>query len=442
MRYAASTLAVCLTVFTGLSLAQPTWLTHLGITVGPLEVGVFDILLALSSGSFLYVVSLRTPTDASTANRAVLRLAGFYVLYQLLIVIPVAVLWYDVHMTEAYRLVLPRLALILIPFSYYVVLRHMRADRLVLIVNVAALTLLAYGLYRYAAVGPQGGLDNGEYRLRVLWGGSALLFGWLTITGLILQTRSFYAFVMSLSGLLGIVIVNHRSGYVAILFATVSYLLLTLRPSKRLITITVVAAIGGLLLCGASATIRENVTYSLTTMFNAHADVTAQDRVERSALAWDHVKANPLGDYVWNRTYYTVNLGTDAFGPHNWVVFALDTQGWLSACLLFAMVGSVLALGWITRRDSRLAISMTVYLVYYLSFCLFNGNFESLENISLFAFAVALLLHASRLHVATTPSPSGSPPTVQTASAPPTEVDFATASVCGRTSSRAGDARS
>ena len=39
---------------------------------------------------------------------------------------------------------------------------------------------------------------------------------------------------------------------------------------------------------------------------------------------------------------------------------------------------------------------MTVYLVFYLSFCLFNANFETLENISLFAIAVALVLHANR----------------------------------------------
>jgi len=396
LKYAARILVLCLVLFTFLSMTEASWLKSAFIPLGPFAVSVFDVLLILSTAAFFYTVSLRTRTDASSVNRAVLRLTGAYLLYQLVVVIPVAMFQYGVGPSEAYKLVTARLALVLIPFFYYVGLRYLTPERLVLLVNAAALALLLYGLYRFVFIGSQGSWENGEFRLRVLWGGSTLLFGWLAITGLILQVRPLYAYCMGLAGLLGIVIENHRSGYLALVFAAVFYVILSRRISKRLVAISAAALICGVLLAAASPVIRESAAYSLTTMFNAHADVNAQDRVERSALAWDYVQVHPLGDYVWNRTYYLVDMGAAAFGPHNWVIYALDTQGWVSAGLLFALVAVIMAAGWTVRRHSRLGLAMTVYLVFYLAFCLFNGNFESLENISLFAIAVALVLDANR----------------------------------------------
>ena len=395
MKYVTTTLVLGMALFTALSMAEASWLTNLVIPLGPVAVNAFDILLALSAAAFVYAVALNTPTDASAVNRAVLRLTGVYLLYQLVIVIPVAVIWHGVGPTEAYRLIGARLALVLIPFFYYVGMRYVRPERLIFFVNAAALALLLYALYRFVFIGPQGAWENGEFRLRVLWGGSTLLFGWLAITGLVLQSRPLYTYSMGLAGLLGIVIVNHRSGYLALLFAMVSYVILSRRISRRLVAVAAAALMGGILLAAASPVIRESATYSLTTMLNARADATAEDRVERSALAWDYVRVHPLGDYVWNREYYLVTLAFP-FPPHNWVIYALNTQGWVSAGLLLALVASIMAAGWTVRGRSRLGLAMTVYLVFYLTFCLFNTNFESVENIGLFTMAAALVLHANR----------------------------------------------
>jgi hypothetical protein len=39
---------------------------------------------------------------------------------------------------------------------------------------------------------------------------------------------------------------------------------------------------------------------------------------------------------------------------------------------------------------------MTAYLVFYLGFCLFNTNFDDIQNVTLFALTVALILLANR----------------------------------------------
>lgn len=396
MKYVVGALVVCLVGFTALAMAMNPSFKHIVLaSVGPFPVYIFDALLAASTAVFLFLVSLRTRTNANAANRAVLRITGAYVLYQLVVVMPVAVLFYGVHLGGAYTYLDVRLALVLIPFFYYVGLRYVSPERMVALVNAAAVALLLYAIYRYVSFGPQGAMEEGVYRLRLLWGGSTLLFGWLTVTGLWLQKRSVRAYAAGLAGILGIALVNHRSGYVALIFALVAHALMVRRISSRVVTVLVLVTAGGILLGAASPVFRESASYSLRTMFNPRADATAADRVNRSVLAWDYIQQYPLGDYVWTRRYYLVDLGSKGFEPHNFVVAALDTQGWVSAGLLFALVSCVFWVGWSMRRRSKLGSTMTTYLVFYMTFCLFNTTFDTVENIALFALAVALVLHAN-----------------------------------------------
>ena len=397
MKHVAWTLVVCLIAFTALAMALHPSFSHITVVwLGPIPIYIFDVLLLLSSVAFFYAVSLRAPTDASPANRTVLRVTGAYVLYQIIVVMTVAVIWYDDNIWGAYAGVTARIALVLIPFFYYVGLRHMSPEKVVSLVNVAAVCLFVYAVYRYLFVGATGSWEEGVYRLRVLWGGSTLMFGWLALTGPFLERRPFRAYTLGIAGILGIVLVNQRSGYVALLLAFAAYVLLSRRITRRVVTIAVLVLAGGAILTAASPTIRESVAYSLTTMFNPSSDAHARDRVQRTALAWDYVKAHPLGDSVWVEQYYLVNLGTNGFEPHNFVIQALDKQGWISAGLLFILIAAVLWVGWTTRTRSRLATVMTAYLVFYLGFCLFNTNFDDIQNVTLFALTVALILSANR----------------------------------------------
>jgi hypothetical protein len=398
MKYIARTLVVCLIAFTALAMAiQPSFKSTVVLWVGSFPVSLFDVLLVASTGTFLYAVSLHPATDPCAGNRVVLRLTGAYLLYQLAVVTPIAVLAHGVSLGEVLSGLDGRFALVLIPFFYYVGLHYLSPTRLIALVNAAALMLLLYALYRYVFIGPQGLWDGNEYRLRVLWGGSTLLFGWLAITGLFLQRPGFRAYAMGLAGILGIVVVNHRSGYVALIFALALYLVSSRRVAKRFVVIACAVLVGATLINAYAPTLRASAAYSLTTMFNPHADTNATDRIERSALAWDYVKANPLGDYIWNGTFYLVDLGEAGFEPHNLVMQKLDKEGVIGAGLVFALIISALSIGWRNRARSRVSSVMMAYLVFYAVFCLFNTNFDSIENVTLFAATVALLLHANRM---------------------------------------------
>ena len=397
MKHVTQVLVVGLIAFTALAMAiNPEFKNTVVVSLGPLPIYIFDALLLMSTGAFFWVISLRVPTDPAPGNRMVLRLTGAYVLYQAVVVIPVAVLLHDVSPGTAYGGVTARLGLILIPFFYYAGLHFARPERVVALVNAAALGLLVYAVYRYAFVGAEGVWEGGVLRLRVLWGGSTLLFGWLALTGMFLERSALRAYVLGIAGLAGVAFVNHRSGYIAIMVGLVAQVLLSRRITRRLIAVAVVVVVGGAVVASLSPTIRDSAAYSLTTMFNARSDSNAWDRVERSALAWDYVKVHPLGDYVWTRQFYLVDLGDQGFEPHNFVVGALNKQGWIAAVLLFMLIGTVLWVGWTARARSRLGRVMTAYVLFYLVYCLFNTNFDATENVTLFALAVAMILYANR----------------------------------------------
>jgi hypothetical protein len=291
---------------------------------------------------------------------------------------------------------------------------------MIALVNTAAVGLLIYALYRYVFVGPQGFYEGNEFRLRILWGGSTLLFGWLAVVGLLLERNGLRSYAMGLAGIFGIVIVNHRSGYVALIFAFAWHLMSSYRTAtKRLVMIAVALVLAAAIVSAFSPTIRQSATYSLRTMFNPHADATANDRLQRTALAWDYVRAHPLGDYVWSGTFYLINLGAAGFEPHNFVIQTMDKQGLVAAALLFALILAAFRLGWRNRSRSRLSTVLMTYLVFYLSFCLFNTNFDALDNVTLLAITIALLLHVNQQMGRPSPTPivaegrKGSPPALE-----------------------------
>lgn len=235
--------------------------------------------------------------------------------------------------------------------------------------------------------------SRAAFRLRELWGGAVLLFGFLILTSLFLRRPGAFAYVLALVGLLGMALTNHRSAYVA-LFLTVPPLLLNSRRlGRRAVIIVLVGASAALLLLlAASPRARDSVVYSLSTMVNPTADKTAQDRVDRSRLGWDYFVANPLGDYVWSGRYYLVDPVGQNFEPHNFVIQLLGQQGILGSILFIGMIAATARIGWRNRRDDPMSAVMLAYLAFYLLFCLFNTILLYANNVVLLCIPIAVIL--------------------------------------------------
>jgi hypothetical protein len=397
MKWLAIAIGVGMAVFTAVSIAfADTWSFKVIAYVGPVDVSTFDLLFFGAIAIFVVANAIRIEPERIPANRLVLGLCWAYLGYQLLVVFPAAVLLHDLRPIDVVRLQEVRLSLVLIPITYSVVLRYVRASTLVAIVDAAAIGLAIWVLFMYFTQGPHGYMESGVFRLRAVWGGGILLFGWLLLTSLFYWPTRAWRLLLAGLALAGIALANQRSGLLACVtsFATASLIMRGV-AKRALIALVLVMVVSVAFYFGSSPQVRQSVAYSVETAVRPSSDQTAQDRLIRSALGLAYLEQHPLGDYVWTREFYAVNLGASDFVPHNFVVQLLVTQGVVASALYFALIGAAVFMAWRNRND-HLSGLMLAYLVFYLTFCLLNANIDLRENVSLFYIAVALILQANR----------------------------------------------
>jgi O-antigen ligase len=405
MKYLAIAIAVALAVFTAWSIAlAPDFVTRSLLSIGFVSVTPFDVVLGLALLGLAAANAFSVRSDAVPVNRFVVWLCIAFTGYQLLVVLPAAVLLHGLRPIDVFRLLEARFDLLLVIVVYVAVLRYCRPEVLVAIFDAAAAALALWVLYHYVTHGPTGYYDDGVWRLRAAWGGAALPFGWLLLSSLFYQRFSLWRLALAALGLTALVVTNHRSGFVALLAALAAQLLATGRLTRRVITALALIAVMGVGVYFSSSMVRTSLEYSFRTMFNANADATSQDRVVRSYAALAYFMQHPLGDYIWNQRYYLVNFYFN-FVPHNFAVQRLVTQGIVASALFFAVIVLAFAIAWRNRSD-RTSTFMLSYLTFYLTFCALNANIDLRENQALFAVAVALILHQNRvLQEAATESP-------------------------------------
>ncbi len=289
-----------LVAYTAVSTAVNAEGAIMGFSIGPINVYLSDLLLLVAVVLLLREATLRQGQPIPSANRTVIALVLGYFAYQIAVVLPIAVIFHGLDPIAVARQLSNRVVLVLIPFVYLVGLKYVSPQRIVTWVNVAAVCLALFAFYKYATVGITGWNEGETFRLRELWGGATLLFGFLILTSLFLRRPTIVSYVMALVGLLGMALTNHRSAYVALLFTVPALLVNSGRLGRRTAIIVLVAASATLLLFTLSPMARDSVIYSLRTMLNPTADGSAYDRVDRPRLAWDYFVANPLGDYQWS----------------------------------------------------------------------------------------------------------------------------------------------
>ena len=393
MRALTGTTLILLVVFTALSIVftAASGGSLLAVNAGPISVNLFDLLFFMSVVLLVREASLLHGQHIPPANRVVLALVLGYCAYQIAVVLPVAVIFHGLEPIAVTRQLESRLAMVLIPFVYLVGMKYVSPQRMVALVNVAAVCLAFYAMYKYATGDISRDQASGLHGTRELWGGAALAFGFLVLTSLFLRRPNALAYLMALIGLIGLVLTDHRSAYVA-LIATVPPLLINSRRAVvRLLALLLVVSSMALLVFAASPGAQDSVAYSLRTMFNPKADENAVNRVSRTKLGWDYFVENPLGDFQWSQRYYLVYVGAGNFEPHNFVIQLLGQEGIVSFAFVAGVIVATARIGWRNRRD-RMSAVMLGYFAFYLIFCLFNTNLMNPANVLLLVLPIGVIL--------------------------------------------------
>jgi O-Antigen ligase len=379
---------VALVVYTGLQVSMGGTLDEsVRAHAGPIDVYLFDVLLFAAVMLQLHEVVTKRSHGIPASNRVVVLLVFGYCAYQLAIVLPVSVVFHDLAPIGVLRELEVRLALALLPFVYLVVLKYISPQRVILLVNLAAVAVALYAAYTYASTGP----DVLVGKFRQVDGHASFLFAFLILTSLFLQRPSIITYAAAMIGMVGLAFANHRSAYLALLAVGIPLFFYFRHASTRTVVVLMVVISSAVFVVSANPTVRESVYYSLRTMVNPNADLNTRNRGDRSKLGWEYFVANPLGDHAWNQRYYLVDL-PEPFEPHNFVIQILGQQGIIGFAFFAGIIVTVVRIAWRNRSADRLSTVMLAFFVFYLLFSLFNTTIISLENILLLAVPVGIIL--------------------------------------------------
>jgi O-antigen ligase len=315
------------------------------------------------------------------------RILMAYLVFELLIVIPVAVWLGTTTVTAILGEVAVRFTWMLFP----VVLTLCADDRARraagAVAAVAAACLAVWGVYSAATGGGGYLLDPGDLRYRVLSGGAMLLFAWpFVLAASRAASRRYSAALLGVS-LVGLALTNHRSGLIAFAIAGLACVAMSGQIRRLVPWIVPVASISTVawLLWGRQAS--SDFGYTLSHLFDVSSG-TGADRVTRWGLAWNFFASRPLNDYVWSWRYYLVYV-QEAYQPHNFALEIAVTEGLAGLIFYGSMLTTALRGAWSWGRKDPEARALIGYLIAYLVFVFANANWYLPVNIALLIAAVA-----------------------------------------------------
>lgn len=387
--------AVALLAYTALAIALYQTVPFLVIVhVGDNGLLPFDFVFWLCAFLLIRAFLRRQAILATPLLRYVTYIVLFYLAYQVLVVAPVAVIKGTYPPIGALYAVTQRFTAVLVLFFALLLPRYWNPRIVFRLIEIAAVILLIVALWRLST-GTRVDYDVATGRFRALWGGGTLLFGWVLVVRLLRPRLRPQDLLFSLLALAGIVLINHRSAYIAIAMSFICYLLTRRRHTIRTVgTVLLVCIIAGLLIVSLVPSLYSGLRYSFGTVLNPYADTNASDRITRVGLGLQTFTAYPLGDVFWRapNMYYIVDLGDSYFEPHNFAAQLLVKEGVVGTLVWFALLALCLSASFRNARRDQMSAVLGAYLVFYLTFCFFNANFYMTNNVMFLTAPMGLIL--------------------------------------------------
>lgn len=372
-------------------------LAYLPFAYQPLPVighfNYYEVLLVgaalLGSGTLLRVAGQR---DRSL-SRTICRILIAYMAFELLVVVPVAVWLGTAKLTTILDTMSVRFTWLLFPVMLMLCADD-RARRIAGgVVVVAAACLVIWGLYSAATGGAGYYLEAGDLRYRVLYGGTTLLFAWPFVLAASQPAADRYTAAFLAISLVGLLLANHRSGFIA--FAIAGLVCVLMSGQFRRVVQWVVPI--GALAAAVALVWRQQASaafgYTLSHLMDLSAG-TGADRLVRYRLAWDFFASRPINDYVWSWRYYLVYV-RDLYQPHSFVFEIAVYEGVAGLLFYGSLLTTTLKHAWKWGTKDAEARALLGYVIVYLAFLAANANWYLPVNFALLVGAVAGL--ASRV---------------------------------------------
>lgn len=329
-------------------------------------------------------------TRERSLARTMCRLVFAYLIYQVLVVVPVALWLGSAKLTAILSELAVRFTWLLFPVVLALCADDRIRRRAGIVAIVGAACLVAWGIFSAATGGAGYYMEFGDVRYRVLYGGALMLFAWPFVLALSRDVTRRSTIPLLGIPLIGLVLTNMRSGYIAFAVAGIACLVTSKQVKRAVLWIVPAALIGIVVALAWGRQVTEALGYTMTHLLDFSSGNGA-DRVTRDVLAWNFFVRYPFNDYVWSWRYYLVYV-QDAYGAHNFALNVAVTEGVAGLIFYAAVLWTAFRDTWKWVWEDVEARALTFYLVAYVIFQFANGGWYAPVNIALLVAAVAALV--------------------------------------------------
>jgi len=320
-----------------------------------------------------------------------LQLILLYLAFNLFVLVPWSIID-GIRLPTVFRILSPRLALVQIPFFFLLLQEEAWREKLFGHINFLILARFLLALFRLAT-GQIGHTSTGE--LRLFWGGVALVFGFGASLNFFRKLNYPSRLFAAVASVFGIITINHRSGYLA-LFVAVIFGLLFIRKRLNYLFIFLYSSVALLIILYFTAPV---VFFDMLTRLSLISDLTegnAVDRLQRWQLAWMYFKTNWLLGSKLSGQMYLMALERSS-PPHNFLLEVLTLEGIVGLFFYLFILFKGITLGFRNSLYNNTSLSLSISLIFYLTFCLFNTNFLHPNNVLFMTLPLAAIMTISNV---------------------------------------------
>jgi len=363
---------------------------------GFVKLELFDLLVLVSL--IFVIIYFKELKKQPRGNKSIIYVIMIYIFYQIIFIFPLSNIYNIDTINNLSKIIIYRFYFILVPIFVAFFFPTLKNDSTVIKwVCFSTIFLIIAGIINYR-IQNIWVTNTGESRL--LWGGAAIIFGFVFFVNYFVEKRKLINYLYILVAIIGFIFTNHRSAYVYFFIVFAIGVWFEYKGIQKLKPL-----LFALLFSGSFVVIlaqNEFLWNSFTKRLSQTntSDDNAQDRFTRWGLAFDYFLEHPVNGSLLSLQYYT--QGTlqksefENYPPHNFIFEILSTQGIIGFAMIMFIIIKTLAIGFKNRSD-KISYQMFLVLLFYCLDASFNAVFYSKWTTLILVLAISLILYRNKI---------------------------------------------
>lgn len=374
------------------------WMTLFNQDISDFKIfglNVFNFSSVISSPvAFILSLSMLYKEIVSN-NKLFFTLIIAYVIYQLVVVLPLTLYYYPNLLINTYTSNLTiRLTFLFIPFFYWLLVRYKSYNFIFFLFNIFAIILFVAKIYDYTQ-GFFSFTNTGE--IRIVGGMESIYFMILLTYGLKHFGSDKTRYLPLIIATVGMILTNHRSVFLSIAGLYVISILIVEKAGvwkRKLISVVLILFV--LLVFANYSSFMDTFVSRAKTSFDTN-DENYNDRFLKNILAYENFLDNPINGTLLSGDYYKVSAVSNGanWRPHNFIFEVLASQGIVGILFIFFFLYLIIKLG-LKNRSDKITLKSLYILIFYVFIALTNTTFFHQATFIILMMFCAIILARNR----------------------------------------------